>query len=564
MEKSRELKRWMLGGGVTLNIILAFMAWLIFSKHHFGFPLDDSWIHLVYARCFFEHAQFCYNEGILSTGDSSPLWVLCISLLYGLTHHFGTNVYVASIHIFNAFLYLLIFVYSLCLTWEITRDATPVKWMAFFLCFNPILIYHAFSGMEMYLCLIFLLWSALSFIKRYFWRCGVFLALACCVRPESAAVGVVYWIYLTIDSVHTSATFSNFFFVVIPRLVCGIQKIKKLNLANKSWGESGFRKNAKLMRSCISVFLPYFKILLPCIFLGGIWIAFNYHASRHFFPAPYYFKQTMDQPHFLNRFYYVYGSLLSVFVGASLFNWPLLSIFYFKKNIPQWNKNILLSFWIGISFISFNALLVGFYGFSFYLLRYVIPGIPFIMMTIVIAAWLMATTLHKRWPYYYLLLIMAFTLSLSYSSMRFGLRSFDYMYDLDMAAALWVEDHVPPNTTAIAISDAGIMRYYTSQFIVDTVGLNTPEFIWDHKNFIKQHPVSLIYVWTDGFWYKTTAQDKVYLTKLAKFHNVEKFSTTLYTCAHDHNIHFQDIVHQVSFVRSFDVNCEPLKSTTRN
>ena len=40
------------------------------------FPLDDGWIHMVYARSFAENAQFWYNTGIPESGLTSPLWAV--------------------------------------------------------------------------------------------------------------------------------------------------------------------------------------------------------------------------------------------------------------------------------------------------------------------------------------------------------------------------------------------------------------------------------------------------------------------------------------------------------
>ena len=37
------------------------------------FPLDDGWIHMVYARSFAEHAQLWYNTGVPETGMTSPV-----------------------------------------------------------------------------------------------------------------------------------------------------------------------------------------------------------------------------------------------------------------------------------------------------------------------------------------------------------------------------------------------------------------------------------------------------------------------------------------------------------
>ena len=39
-----------------------------------GLPLDDAWIHLVYARSLAALHGFAYNPGQLETGATSPLW----------------------------------------------------------------------------------------------------------------------------------------------------------------------------------------------------------------------------------------------------------------------------------------------------------------------------------------------------------------------------------------------------------------------------------------------------------------------------------------------------------
>ncbi len=41
-----------------------------------GFPLDDAWIHFVYARSLVDEGGFNYNAGVPETGMTSPLWVV--------------------------------------------------------------------------------------------------------------------------------------------------------------------------------------------------------------------------------------------------------------------------------------------------------------------------------------------------------------------------------------------------------------------------------------------------------------------------------------------------------
>src|SRR5207249_5733244 len=45
-----------------------------------GFPLDDSWIHLHFARNIAEGAGFVYNPGLPVAGSTAPLWTLLLAV----------------------------------------------------------------------------------------------------------------------------------------------------------------------------------------------------------------------------------------------------------------------------------------------------------------------------------------------------------------------------------------------------------------------------------------------------------------------------------------------------
>src|ERR1700712_3246195 len=51
-------------------------------KGGLGFPLDDSWIHLQFARNLAHGAGLSYNSGELVTGSTAPLWTALLSLLF--------------------------------------------------------------------------------------------------------------------------------------------------------------------------------------------------------------------------------------------------------------------------------------------------------------------------------------------------------------------------------------------------------------------------------------------------------------------------------------------------
>jgi hypothetical protein len=60
------------------------LAWLLLRERMIagaaGFPLDDSWIHLQFARNLAAGAGFSYNAGHPVSGSTAPLWTLLLGL----------------------------------------------------------------------------------------------------------------------------------------------------------------------------------------------------------------------------------------------------------------------------------------------------------------------------------------------------------------------------------------------------------------------------------------------------------------------------------------------------
>ncbi len=54
-----------------------------------SFPLDDSWIHLVYARNLAAFQGFAYNPGQLEAGFTSPLWTLLVAPVFWVAPFIG-------------------------------------------------------------------------------------------------------------------------------------------------------------------------------------------------------------------------------------------------------------------------------------------------------------------------------------------------------------------------------------------------------------------------------------------------------------------------------------------
>ncbi|HVS04138.1 MAG TPA: hypothetical protein VMT16_15350, partial [Thermoanaerobaculia bacterium] len=73
--------RWLLA--LALLPCLGYLAAeLYFLDGRLGFPLDDSWIHLVFARNLAAGAPFSFQGGELVAGSTAPLWSALLSLAF--------------------------------------------------------------------------------------------------------------------------------------------------------------------------------------------------------------------------------------------------------------------------------------------------------------------------------------------------------------------------------------------------------------------------------------------------------------------------------------------------
>jgi arabinofuranosyltransferase len=72
------------GLAVALGLYLLRERQIAGSLGASGFPLDDSWIHLQFARNLAEGRGFSYNPGVSVPGSTAPLWTLLLAGLFAI------------------------------------------------------------------------------------------------------------------------------------------------------------------------------------------------------------------------------------------------------------------------------------------------------------------------------------------------------------------------------------------------------------------------------------------------------------------------------------------------
>ena len=145
-----------------------------------GFPLDDSWIHLHFARNIAEGAGFSYNPGVPMAGSTAPLWTLLLALGVVL---FGSSLAVVKAIGITTALTATIMVRRAARAWGACRLGALGAAIGF--AWTGPMAWGALSGMEVTLAALLVATSLLSHARgRDVWT-AVGAALAALARPEA-------------------------------------------------------------------------------------------------------------------------------------------------------------------------------------------------------------------------------------------------------------------------------------------------------------------------------------------------------------------------------------------
>src|SRR5215213_1190448 len=110
-ETSSSPPRWLVPASVAA--CLAYLGAELFLVGVLGFPLDDSWIHLQFARNLAHGHGLSYNPGELVTGSTAPLWTALLSLLFLLP---------GSVILWTKLLGVLFHLAGVDATWRLARE----------------------------------------------------------------------------------------------------------------------------------------------------------------------------------------------------------------------------------------------------------------------------------------------------------------------------------------------------------------------------------------------------------------------------------------------------------
>ena len=415
-----------------------------------GFPLDDSWIHLVYARSVSEFNGFAYNPGEQEAGFTSPLWVILLSLAFWLKPVFLGNLVLAVKFIGVTVAWICSgIVYEVA--HRISGRSLGALCAGLMVALDPSLCFAKLSGMEVLLASSTVLCALLAMLEASPIAIGLALAAAPLTRPENAII------------------------VVLALPICFAILHRR-----KSWVTDGA------------------AMFMPVSIAVAVWIGFCLSATGRPLPNTYYAKypgQGVDL--FLANLKIICGPMIFdlpwFFLGSGLllfvFGARLILIHARGGSLSQKLTYGLvlgypLLFVVGIAWS--NALQQ---SWPFYWNRYFQPVIPILLLPLGIALGSLferaargfhSTGIRNRLQSLGIAVVCLLPLvTLSSKFMTYAHRFSDNCEDINQTQVKigrWLADNTEPEAI-IAANDAGAIRFFSQRPVIDLLGLNNHEVL---------------------------------------------------------------------------------------
>jgi hypothetical protein len=176
-------RRWRDDGLVVAAALLPLALFVVRERQIAGapgFPLDDAWIHLHFARNLAAGAGFSYNPGTPIAGSTAPLWTLVLGAAAVVA---SSSLGMAKTLGIVATLGAALVTRRAALAWGVGRDVALVAAIAL-LWMGP-LAWGALSGMEVSLAALLVAAALLAHAHDRPLASAVCAALAVLARPEA-------------------------------------------------------------------------------------------------------------------------------------------------------------------------------------------------------------------------------------------------------------------------------------------------------------------------------------------------------------------------------------------
>jgi hypothetical protein len=422
---------------LAIASVLSVSGYLAASALYYGvgFPLDDSWIHLTYARNLAVHGEWAFQPGSPSAGSTAPLWTALLSIGFFLK---------LAPYIWTYFLGAVLLLGMGLLGEMILRRISPtyqsrIPWIGLFLVAEWHLVWSAVSGMEtlLHALLVTTVLGMLMSGSHRFMTLGLLVGLSVWVRPDGITL----------------------LGPVVVHALAGIGACKK------RW-----RDLSLFLIGFSSLFVPY---LLFNLVLAGTPMPNTFYAKQ----AEYAIWQARP---FLLRF----GELsLQFLAGPSLALLPgVIGWFVVSLRKRDWGTLAGVMWFAGYLYLYLERLPVYQHG------RYIMPAMPLFFLW-GLAEILMFARAKIFGKYHWIFSVSWKLLAGVLCGVFWIVGANAYVQDVALiesemvASAKWVAENVHPDEI-VAAHDIGALGYFDNHALIDLAGLVSPEVI----SFIRDEP----------------------------------------------------------------------------
>jgi tetratricopeptide (TPR) repeat protein len=480
---------------ISFALSFYYLIFAMDKNFGFGFPLDDPWIHLTFARNLVDYHSFSYFKNEMTTaGSTSPIYTLVLAVGFFIIKNEMILSYILGI----TFLVFSAIAFYRLSSFEFAKENYYALIFTGIFLIDKWLNFISLSGMETTLFIFILLATAYFYRKRDVVPFAVFLGLIMWGRPD----GVTF-----IGAIAVDYLLARYF----------AKSDKSITLFDK-------KDLIKIGIISGAMILIYFGMNLM---LSGSILPNTYTAKIVYYSAKskeYFMKVEVWQ-------YFTTGAYGIIMLG---FIFSVLKMFY-DLSKKKYNQNII--------YIVFALALVFVYWFKMPYAhrfgRYMIPVIPFFILVSGIGfrdLFKLGGTYFKNRNFaigLYLIvsaIILFYSVKGYYENKNEYAENCKYISDRQVAAALWIKNNTNENDI-IATHDVGAIGYYCGRKIVDVAGLVTPELITkindkNYNSFLTEYlkKSGVTYLAFLREWYRVVNQNPLFSTiEVSNFETMEVF-----------------------------------------
>ncbi len=480
-------------GGVPL---VSTLVYVLGFPGAYGFPLDDPWIHLTFARNLVEYGAYSYfKDLVVTSGSTSPLYtfILALGWLF-FRREFLLSYIIGGLSFAAASVYF----FHLARLMFKKEDLLAMLATAIFVLI-PRVDAAALSGMETSLFIFALVATLYYYMAGKRWAFSVFAGLLVWTRPDG-------WILL--------------FALVLSELYhwYGVKP------------ERGSRRES---------FLFAREMVFPATAFLALIVAytvFNQVLSGAFFPNTLaakakYYGAGASSSYWQQVFYFYLGSPMTLIGLGSIVSVVTVALLLIKRESIEvlssflFIAGMILGYWMIIPFLYQDG-------------RYLIPTLPFFVLCGVwgwrAAFEALADAIPAR-PIRSLasgalILLLVVVVIIEAAGWQTKKQEFyqtcRYISDRQVRTARWIAEHLPPGSV-IATHDIGAIGFYSGRRVVDMVGLVSPRVIpmignlTALVNYLKEQRVTHLAVLRN--WFEVVNQRPLFSTDLLRPEIMEVF-----------------------------------------